>query len=479
MVSRRENMKRYIKTITNQLPQYFSGYSKEDQRFLETFIDPLRFSEEADYRRTHLAQRFHNARKYFSGHALYLSYPFFWFIDSYFENAEVSLKISSFHADFFYDYLLPILRGTAGQKNGVFQLIKDNVPLSDLKWEELQYKSAKLHIPLKFYELDIIKTIYTQLRSHPLHILNPRRVRSMILNQHDIPRVASKFPKLLAILNTRWTVWPNYPAFGIQSFYFHFRINSRSTLKEIIDFNTTKAGLLSTSSVYTNREVKDDYMGIMHLPERSEKQISLYLERKKEEGQLIEYSLAPVTENRWTYSLTQYQTELGWQELNKSSWMSRVRLMKLKTIPRRRKKIELEYHTPVKDQDWNIRNLEDPLKAIDLVCKKNIFNYTELLADVYSPDELKLLNVLINKHSIFIDYQLKRLLELLPTTRIAGTLNNYYIFTYLTSTMTDQIRTDLEWPLHPLLPTHTAVKRTQDMFDKELLCWHLPNILTE
>ena len=503
MVSRRENMKRYIKLIVDQLPQHFNEYSKEDQAYLEYFIDPLRYSEEADFKRKILSQRFQEARKFFTGHDLYLSYPFFWFADSYFENAEVSLITSSFHADNFYDYLLPILRGKAGEDNGVFQLIRKKIPLSDLKWEELQYRSAKLHVPLKAYELNIIKTVYSQLRTKPLHILKSRRVRSKILNQYEIPKLSSQLPKLFAILNSRWTVWPNYPAFGIQSYFFQFHIRQGKTLAEIIDFQTKKSGILSTSSVYSKREAKNEYLGIMHLPDGSEQQISEYLEKKKLGGEIVEFLLVPVTENRWTYSLAQYQTESGWQELNRSSWMRKVRLMKLKSLPRRRKKIELEYMTPVKDREWNYRNLEHPLDAINLICKKNIFDYSDLLSDVYTADELNLLKVLIRNHSIFIDffpyrlgaeysldfylietpnldfYQLKRLLELLPTARIASTSNKYYIFAYLSAKMAKQIRKDLDWPLYALLPTHTAAKRTLEMFDKELLKWHSPKILAD
>ncbi len=503
MVSRRENMKRYIKVITNQLPKYILKYSTEDQLFLNKFIEPLRFSEEANYKRNDLARRYREVREFFIRHEFYISSPFFWFVDTYFENAEVSLRSSSFHADLFYDYLLPILRGTAGQDDGVFQLLKDGIPLTDFKWENLQYKSAKLHIPLKSYELDIIKAVYAQLRSKPLNILKPRRVRSNILSHFELAKLSSNLPKLFTILNSRWTVWPNYPAFGIQSFFFHFHLSNRMTLDQIIDFQAKSNGILTTSSVYSTRGFENQYLGIMHIPEGSNQSLFSYLEKKKEERHLSEILLVPITENRWTYSLAQYQTESGWQTLNRSSWMGKVRLMKLKALPRRRKEIELEFVTPSMDQKWNFRQLDNPHTAIELVCKKNIFEYSDLLSEIYTPKELDLLNFLIKKKALFIDffpyrlgaeysldyylveiprisfYQLKRLLELIPSTRIASTSDKYYIFAYLSPTMVQQINTDLEWSLYSLLPTHTAAPRTLDMFNMKLLKWQLPKILAE
>ncbi len=503
MVSRRDNLKRYIKLISKQLPMYFNLYSEEDQKFLEMFVEPLKYCEEADYKRKELAQRFRNARNYFISHKNYLQYPFFWFVESYFENVEVSLRISTFHADTFYDYLLPILRGTAGEEDGVFQLLKNAIPLSDLRWEVLQYKSSKLHIPLKPYELEIIKTVYRQLRSEPLQILKPRRIRSIILNQHDIPRLSSSLPKLFDWLRIRTTVWPQYSAFGIQSFYFYFQINPKNTINDIINFQLKTNGIITTSSVYTIRWANNEYLGVLYLPEGTEKQITQYLGDIKLKGVLLDFILTPIVENRWCYSLSQYQTESGWQELNRSSWKSRVHLMRLTTLPRRRTKIELEYLTPLKEREWNYRELDDPLESINLICKKNIFMYADLLTDIYSSKELKLLKTLIENHSLFIDffpyrlgaeysldlymmeapkisfYQLKRLLVLLPSARIADSSNKNYIFAYLTPTMVEQIREDLEWPLYSLLPTHTSAKRTRDMFDADLLKWYQPNILTD
>jgi hypothetical protein len=403
----------------------------------------------------------------------------------------------------FYDYLLSILRGTTGQYDGVFQLLKNNIPLKDFRWEELQYISARMHIPLESKELDIVKYVYELLRTHPLQILKPRRLRSVILNHYDLPRLSNRLPKLFTLLNAKWTVWPQYSAFGIESFIIHLKINPENTLANIIDFKEESQSILSTSTIYSIRKTENDFTGFLHLPHGSKSHFVSYLTNKKTNGELNNFTLVKILENRWTYSLAQYQVDSGWKELNKSAWRSRVHLMQLETLPRRRKQINFEFTTPIMEKVWSYRELNDPSVAIKLTCKKNIFDYSDLLAESYNPDEIQLLKELIRKHSIFIDffpyrlcaeysldlylikaprisfYQLKRLLELLPTARVAITINQSYIFTYLTNVMAQRIHSDLGWHLFPLLPAHTAAKRTLDMFDNELLEWRLPKILVD
>ena len=55
--------------------------------------------------------------------------------------------------------------------------------------------------------------------------------------------------------------------------------------------------------------------------------------------------LEPIIESRWSYSLSQYQTDTGWQELTKSAWKQRSRILSSITQPRRRKNIPLTYLT--------------------------------------------------------------------------------------------------------------------------------------
>ena len=123
MTTRRENIKRYIKVIVEQLHRRIQAYSPEEQELLLKFLHPLQSCMEADYNRSSLSQKFQSARKLIINHDTYINLPFCWFAETFLENAEIALQISLFHADQFYDYLLKILKGT--NKDGVFHLLQN------------------------------------------------------------------------------------------------------------------------------------------------------------------------------------------------------------------------------------------------------------------------------------------------------------------------------------------------------------------
>ena len=147
MPNRRENIIRFITLIVDQLPESFQEYNSQDQQILSEVVKPLQAFHKANYDRGGLAQEFAITRKKVIDSDEYLSVPFYWFLDSFFENAEITLETCSFHADTFFEYLLHSLKGS-GKTVGMFHLLKQAIPLTDLKWEELQYECAKLKIPL-------------------------------------------------------------------------------------------------------------------------------------------------------------------------------------------------------------------------------------------------------------------------------------------------------------------------------------------
>ena len=98
MVTRRENIKRYIKVIVEQLSEIVDTYSSKDRELLLKFLHPLQKFEEADFNRSALTRKFYDARNMIINHDDYLNLPFSWFAETYFENAEIALQISLFHA---------------------------------------------------------------------------------------------------------------------------------------------------------------------------------------------------------------------------------------------------------------------------------------------------------------------------------------------------------------------------------------------
>ena len=502
MATRRENIRKYIEVIIEQLPRYFQMYSPEDQIFLNLFLEPLSHYREADKKRENLAKRLHNAHQQFIQTEVYLKHPFSWFAVTYFENAEVALQISSFHADDFFDYILPILRGTAGGDDGVFQLIRKITPLDDLKWERLQYLCSKLRVPLSISQVQLLNGIYTLIEQNPCNIIRPRRLRSILLEQDRTPKLSSELTRLFNILNAYWTVWPYYPAFGLKSLFLQCKLDSKHGLDKIIDFQDSKNHILQTSHVSSIRNSVNEYIGIIIIPDKQQQALQNYLERKMSEGLIKSFSLDTIIENRWVYSLTQYQTESGWEEVSKTQWDQIVRILQLDNIPRRRKVANLSYITPKAKNKWKFLQLKDPVEAINLICKNNLFTYDDLVSKTYLPDDFPLLKKLFEEEVLYLDfiatrlrdeysldiyyiqtprislYQLKKFLELVHNARVAFTENNCYIRTHLSNYMAQRITRDLNWTIYPLLPAHNITQRNINMFDKKSVSWRIPRILS-
>jgi len=160
LVKRHESLKKYIKTILDQLPQYIDAYHPEEQEILNEFLSILSHYEEADYKREELGNKLDSYRKETISRDKFLILPFYWFLETYLRNAFVSLSVSKFHSASFYEYVVKHLRGSH-QTKGVFKLIQTRIGLSSLKWEELQYECNKLITPLTNDQLQILDIVYS------------------------------------------------------------------------------------------------------------------------------------------------------------------------------------------------------------------------------------------------------------------------------------------------------------------------------
>ncbi|MHA1513421.1 MAG: hypothetical protein ACTSRJ_05095, partial [Candidatus Hodarchaeales archaeon] len=427
---------------------------------------------------------------------------FSWFAVSYLENAEVALQISTFHADNFFDYLLPTLKGTAGEDDGFFQLIRKGTSLEDLKWENLQYLCSKLRVPLSSNQLQLLTYIYEFIDNKPWITLRPRRLRSMLLEQDNTPKLSRELPKLFSMLNASWTVWPYLPALNLQTFFFQCELDLGVKLKDIIDFKDEDNQILQTSMMSSIRNSPNEYVGVIILPDRQQEVLQKYLEQKVAENLIKSFKLEIILKNMWSYSLAQYQTELGWVELPNSQWDQNIRIIKLKRSPRRRKSIDLIYLTPEVVSNWNYLQFSDPYAVIELICKKNYFDFNDLLTETYPSSDFSLLKKLFEKEILFLDfnatrlrdeysldvywieapkitlYQLKRFLELVPDARTVFTKSTCYIRTHLSKYMVQRITRDLHWTIYPILPAHNVIQRNIRMFDKKTVSWRIPKIIS-
>ncbi|MHA2307521.1 MAG: hypothetical protein ACXACU_19240, partial [Candidatus Hodarchaeales archaeon] len=211
MVSRTASLKKFIKTVVNQLPSYINQYQSDDQKLLNKFIAILQKCEsQPDRARSLLIDELLSFYQNIRGSDIYYNTAFLWFLDSYIENANLLLSVADFHAEDYYAYLAKHLRTNSDLK-GAFQLIKEQVALTDLRWELLQY--ACVEPPeLTLKEYDILNIIIRLIEKEGIRSLNPSFIRSKI-QQETSSNISKRLDRFLNPIQAEWVLWFNTQAF--------------------------------------------------------------------------------------------------------------------------------------------------------------------------------------------------------------------------------------------------------------------------
>jgi hypothetical protein len=486
--------------MLTQLPQYFLAYTPKEQKFLSEILEPLQKFDRASYNREDLAQNFSNIRRIVVNFEEYLSIPFFWFLDSFYENSEIALKISSFHADLFFDYILNTLKGSSSRYKGMFHLLKEGIPLNDLQWETLQYECSKLRIPLKEYQLEILKFTYGLLEISPVQLLRKGKLRNSLLQSFNRPKLSSELSRFFRLLNAKWNVWPNYLYFGLELFWIRIKIPRSASLSKLINFKDNKNHILTTSWIYSVRSKENEFVGLLFLPSGNEQNLKTFINQKVKNKEILDYSLYRITSNQWSYSFSQYRSEIGWQELTESDWKRLLNVIKLKKDPRRKKIPKLTYLSPALN-DQSYLDLKDHYASIELISNPRLYSYDDLSNEVLKSKEFELIQSLAKQGAILIDffptrlgdeysldsywlklpklsfYQLSRFLELLPCVYIAYMEEGILLQTRLTKKMLSRIQSDMKWDTYQIIPSHQPLSRSIDMYNHEKRAWKVPLIL--
>ena len=499
MANRRENIFRYINLIVNQLPESFQEYNSLEQEILSDIIKPLQSISKVRYNRGNLAQEFANTRNKIINSKEYLSTPFYWFLDSFFDNAEITLRTSAFHADTFFDYLLQSLKGS-DKTFGLFHLLRQGTPFADLKWEKLQYDCSKLRIPLINYQLEIIHFIYKLLETSPDLLLRKGKLKNLLLQSFNRPKLSSELTKFFGLLNAKWNVWPNYQFFGLELFWVKIKISPKNSILDLIDFKDKKNQILTTSWIYSVRGTENEYVGVIFLPSSLESKFRSLLKIKTKMDEIIEYDIYKIISNQWSYSFSQYRSEFGWQEQTESEWNQLVRVLKSEKEPKRKKSINLSYLSPIGEkQDY--LDLKEPYEGIRIISNPQIYTYNDLATNIMGTKDLTLLQALIKQNAILVDffpirladeysldfywlkipkfsfYQLSRFLELLPSVFITYGKNEIFLQARLAKMTAKRIQNDLTWDIYHIIPSHLPFSRQLEMYDQKEGKWKIPHIL--
>lgn len=498
-----------MKTILSQIPVYIARYPPSDQIILNEFISILQFYEvDTQETRRQLFEYFGEFQTKYRNNEQLLTQPFLWFVESYFINASKLLSVASYHADEFYEYLVKQLRGYSDTK-GVFQLIRDCTPLTDLKWEQLQYACNRLSVPLKSEELHALETIHNLSLETGTNALDQRYIKTNIFNTVKSPTLPKRLENLFLRLDSRWLLRFYVPAFDLELLFFQFQLNESTSLREIIDFQNPTNTTLCNSSVYWIRGFRNMYCGILVVPAKFVDTLQRYFQKCHSKTQLILHELTKINTSRLSVSLLPYQATKGWRTPTQTDWRRLVPMLKTKYPRKMRMKLTSYYLTP----PFNEHRIEhhDSSRLIHLFCKvPRNFSFKELplgsnndqIRVKLSKTEIKLLEELyqrkivqISFHSLRLIYefsldnywiklpkmpldQLTRLLAWIPFSRLYLAKSNIFIWTSLTPEFAQWLSTDLEWAVMRAIGSHNPLSFNFDWYSHETQEWKTPLVLT-
>ncbi len=507
MVSRRETIKRYIRTVIEKLPALIEKYSPIDRKILTDFLTVLQHFEEADYDRTILSNRFENFNRKYYQSKHYRKLPFLWFAVDYFGNANRTLNVADFHAEDFYQYLVVHLRNNP-HVVGSFSLIREKTSLEDSQWEKLQYSCN--HIPpLKKNELQVLKTVLSLIKEKNFGGLNRNLINTTVAN-----KLSTQFSKTLnayfASMEALWFFYFYPSAFGIEPFIFYFQLSKSTSLPEIINFQDPTNSILCTSDVFRIKDFPNTYIGILYVPTPLVHYLHTYLQNYKNQRHLIIHELSQIINIHISASLALYRAEKGWQDITTNLWRS-LEPLKTKKPKKRRSKPPITHHiSPGFSPLWNYLKYPDPTQVISIFCKsRGFYSYKELpfgsttrrpsiqfskkeFSIFKELDYFQVVNAGFFCQRLILNFspdqywiklplipldQLLRLLEWLPYTHIYFTKINIYIWAYLTPKFAEWMRNDLGWEVMPIILNHSPLSLKISWFDEDSLQWKIPQIL--
>lgn len=497
----RESFKRIIKTIIEQVSAYIGQYPPHDQLLLTEFFSILQYYEEADYQRRRLSHRLEEYNKRIEGTDKYLQTAFLWFVYTYFSNANLLLNISKFHAILFYEYLAKHLRGSNGTL-GVYRLIREKTPLESLAWEQLQYESNKLLIPLTEDELQILNTVYSLIAETGVYILDPHKLRAAIVKRVSFPKKlkpTTELNRLFTRMDGRWYIRFVSPAFGLTRVFFQMELNESITLEDIIDFQNPDNMVLCVSDVYRARDAPNTYIGLLLAPTNNINSLENYFKNCEHQRDLTLKEFNKITVRSIHFSLTQYQANVGWIEPN-STEMGRVTQFLTRE--------DFANFISPKLSHWDFLQHPLPTKIIEFYCDISPQNYiystlplTNQAPSSLTRDEIGLLKQICYNQAAEIAFipwrlvydfsldlyciviskiahpQLDRFQNLFPFSEIYFGENSIYFLTRMPRNLVNWIENELNWPVVPIIRKYTPSNLEFNWFDSNKLRWKTPSIL--
>ncbi|PWI49199.1 hypothetical protein CEE45_03425 [Candidatus Heimdallarchaeota archaeon B3_Heim] len=493
--------------MLSQLPIYIGKYPVHEKNLLEDFINVIEaYQVDTQASRDQFSLRVEQFSKKHRPTDIYLHLPFLWFAVQYLENANRLLDTATFFAEDFYGYLAKHFRGFS-RSRGLFHLIKETTPLSDIAWEELQYTLAKSHTPLYSEQFHIINLIISNLSSVKNDYLNKEYISAFIRDNSPSKYRRPYLTRFFTQIDARWIIWFNFSTFGLRRVICMFQLLEDSPLHDIIDFNNPKIRILRNSRLYNIRKTFNQFIGILTIPEGFYNQLINYFRTLEQQGKIKLLKFEIIREAYRSTSFSHYKENRGWSEVTPTKENLLMQRLTTKT-PRKRAKISPKSNITKKfNNTWDVRQSDNSFEIISLFCKlSDYFSFKNLPVNLQiekgnfflSKREEEILSFLMKNDNMCISFfanqlrldfsldeywivapimpiwQLWHLLEWFPYVSIEMTADNIHLRTVSTPKFIDIIKQKLRWEIFPLIEEHHPSKLDIKWFDNNNNQWKPP-----
>jgi hypothetical protein len=485
--------------VINQLPPYIEQYPSKEQEVLTEFLEILKYHGEADYRRGRLSKRFIDYIQKYNQTQNYLDYPFLWFAIDYFANANLKLSLAEYDGKSFYAYLANPFRRSF-QSEGGFLLIKNQVPLSDIKWEQLQVTSTRIELTLNEEQLLLLKNVYHAINERGIFSLQSRQLKKQITPSNNSFPSMRDLTHFFMLLGSKWELWFFTPAFDLKYLYVHFKLAKNTPFAEIIDFHNPENRTLCNSWIYRVPESENEYSGYFVIPKTFIDDLKDFLRHNENKYKISVLRMDEIITERVSFSLALYFLGRGWQDSPSAS--SRPQESDF-------------YITPEFNQDWCYTQFPDPLALIQFYCKhKPIYYFGNLPLDLVSKKPLNLeairhsaaerglVKYLYEKRVCMLAFDsprmyyaysptffeihypissldnLRQVISWLPYARIFISEKSIFLWAFLTSGAIELLKNEGECRIRQIISYHYPQSTQLSWYDSNKLTWIPPVILT-
>jgi hypothetical protein len=509
VVTKVEMHKKMIRTVIIQLPQFITQYSSADQVLLNSFLKVLQCFEEADNKRADLIDRFTIYCQQLYRTEKYLHTTFLWFSNDYIQKAGLLLSVANFQGIKFYEYLAKHLR-SRGDSPGVFELIRRNVPLTDLAWEQLQHSCQQLSVPLTEEQIQNISITYDIIQKQGIYALNSQKFKQSFLRQ-EARRDPSirELNRFFNIIEGRWSLRFHSPAFGLERLFCRIKLEKASQLNEIFDLHQEANTTLNISEMYQVRNNAKHYLGILFVPSNDiDKLVSyLTLSEKNNLGKLLK--LEKIIESYRNVSLKYYRRDKGWIHRKPTLLINQKEIHDDDKEQSYAERPTLHYISPPFNKTWSFHQHRLSSRILQTYCdtphsysfsslplsSQGIQAHTKL-----SQSEIGLLKFLHSKNVLNVNFvpwrlvyefslnqywiiipkkpisKLKSILEYIPFCEVYLTENSVCIWAHLTEELIVWIERELQGETYLTIQTKYPIAPQFTWVDIENKKWQTPAI---